>query len=74
MSYVFDELGYRRYQRKLDVLNQPSHNTEWLSITDAEWPQRKAAFEAWLDESNFTEDGLQARSLESFRGSTNPHP
>lgn len=51
-----------------------SRDTEWLSISHDEWPQQKAAFEAWLDESNFTEDGLQVRSLESFRGSTSPHP
>lgn len=26
MKYVFEDLGYRRYEWKCDSLNQPSHN------------------------------------------------
>ena len=44
-----------------------NRDTAWFSITDREWPQVKAAFEAWLDPDNFDGDGRQKQSLESFR-------
>lgn len=84
MRYVFDELGYRRYEWKCDALNGPSRraaerlgftyeglfrqhlvykgrnrDTAWFSILDSEWPALKARFEAWLDPSNFAENGTQ---------------
>jgi RimJ/RimL family protein N-acetyltransferase len=86
--YVFDDLGYRRYEWKCDALNEPSRraalrlgfkyegtfrqhmivkgrnrDTAWYSMIDSEWPGRKAAFERWLDPSNFDEDGRQIRVL-----------
>lgn len=88
MRYVFDELGYRRYEWKCDSLNEPSRraakrlgftyegtfrqlvvtkgrnrDTAWYSITDAEWPGIRAAFESWLAPSNFGEDGTQLTAL-----------
>jgi hypothetical protein len=36
-------------------------------MLDSEWPDRKAAFEDWLDPANFTSDGAQRRSLRSFK-------
>lgn len=92
MQYVFDTLGYRRYEWKCNSLNEPSrraalrlgfqyegrfrqalvikgHNrdTDWFSIIDAEWPALAKAFENWLATDNFTADGTQRRSLESWR-------
>lgn len=92
MKYVFDELGYRRYEWKCDALNGPSRqaaqrlgfsfegvfrqalvykgrnrDTAWFSIIDSEWPQRRAAFEQWLAESNFDEQGQQKTSLVQIR-------
>jgi hypothetical protein len=32
-----------------------------------EWPRIKAAFEAWLDPTNFGTDGSQKRKLEEIR-------
>lgn len=86
--YVFDELGYRRFEWKCDSRNEPSkraahrfgfvfegifrqhmvvkgrnRDTAWYSITDGEWPVRRAAFEAWLAPDNFDADGRQRRSL-----------
>jgi RimJ/RimL family protein N-acetyltransferase len=86
--YVFDDLGYRRYEWKCDSLNEPSRraalrlgfkyegtfrqhmlvkgrnrDTAWYSMLDIEWPARKAAFERWLDPSNFDEQGRQIRVL-----------
>ena len=45
-----------------------SRDTAWFSMLASEWPARKAAFERWLDASNFTEDGRQRRSLTECRG------
>lgn len=38
-------------------------DTAWYSITDDEWPAVQAAFEAWLDPSNFSSDGSQINAL-----------
>ncbi|MGK3186072.1 GNAT family N-acetyltransferase [Enterobacter soli] len=92
MRYVFDELGYRRYEWKCNSLNEPSrraalrlgfqyegrfrqalvvkgHNrdTDWFSILDKEWQALECAFQNWLATDNFTGDGKQIRSLESWR-------
>ncbi|HFT1419020.1 TPA: GNAT family N-acetyltransferase, partial [Klebsiella pneumoniae] len=92
MQYVFDTLGYRRYEWKCNSLNIPSaraarrlgfqyegrfrqalvskgHNrdTDWFSVIDGEWPELDNAMRQWLAADNFTADGQQRRSLESFR-------
>ncbi len=92
MSYVFDELGYRRYEWKCDSLNAPSRaaaqrlgftfegvfrqalvykgrtrDTAWFSILDTEWPAHKQAFQAWLAQENFDEQGRQRKSLDELR-------
>ena len=86
--YVFDDLGYRRYEWKCNALNEPSRvaavrlgftfegifrqhmiikgksrDTAWYSIIDAEWPARKARFEAWLAPDNFDAEGRQKQAL-----------
>src|SRR6478609_5821860 len=58
MRYAFDDLGYRRFEWKCD-----SRDTDWFSVTDAEWPAVKAAHERWLDAANFDEHGTQLTSL-----------
>lgn len=50
------------------VLKGQNRDTAWYSIIDGEWPKVKAAFEAWLDPSNFDGEGRQKRRLEEFRG------
>jgi RimJ/RimL family protein N-acetyltransferase len=44
-----------------------NRDTAWFSMIDGEWPALKAAFEAWLDPSNFTSEGRQRRRLEDLR-------
>lgn len=93
--YIFDDLGYRRFEWKCNAENSPSRraaarfgfefegvfrqhlivkgrnrDTAWFSMLDTEWPQRRAAFEQWLDPANFDKDGTQKRSLVEIR--TNP--
>ena len=45
------------------VIKDRNRDTAWFSMLDSEWPARKAAFEAWLDPSNFDSEGRQRRSL-----------
>lgn len=44
-----------------------NRDTAWFSMIDSEWPERKRAFEAWLDSSNFEPDGRQKKRLEDVR-------
>jgi RimJ/RimL family protein N-acetyltransferase len=92
MKYVFDELGYRRYEWKCNNRNEPSkraairfgfqpegifrqhlivrgenRDTAWFSIIDKEWPALRAAYETWLNPSNFEASGTQKRRLEECR-------
>tara|TARA_B100000378_G_scaffold83848_1_gene65988 strand:+ start:524 stop:1171 length:648 start_codon:yes stop_codon:yes gene_type:complete len=90
--HIFDDLGYRRYEWKLNNENEKSHasarrlgftyegvfrnhmvakgrnrDTAWYAMIDSEWPERKAAFEAFLAPENFTDDGRQIRTLAAIR-------
>ena len=49
--------------RNAIVYKGRSRDTNWLSITDAEWPARRAALTAWLAPENFDDDGRQRSSL-----------
>lgn len=48
------------------VVKGRSRDTAWFSMLDAEWPERKEAFEKWLQPSNFDEEGLQKTSLSAL--------
>jgi RimJ/RimL family protein N-acetyltransferase len=86
--YVFDELGYRRFEWKCNDRNEPSkaaalrfgftfegvfrqhmwvkganRDTAWFAIIDRDWPGIRAAFERWLDPSNFDSAGRQKERL-----------
>ena len=86
--YVFDELGYRRFEWKCNDLNQPSkaaakrfgftfegifrqhmwikgesRDTAWFAMIDRDWPRIRAAYERWLDPSNFDAAGRQRARL-----------
>jgi RimJ/RimL family protein N-acetyltransferase len=49
------------------VIKARNRDTAWYSITDAEWPSRRAAFEAWLAPDNFDSSGDQKRALAELR-------
>jgi len=53
--------------RQHRVIKGRNRDTAWYSITDGEWPVRRAAFEAWLASDNFGADGRQRRSLADLR-------
>jgi RimJ/RimL family protein N-acetyltransferase len=45
-----------------------TRDTTWYSITDSEWPARKASFERWLAPDNFDNAGRQKISLGTLNG------
>lgn len=56
--------------RQAVVMKQRNRDTTWLSITDAEWPALRDAFEGWLAPENFDAQGQQRRSLLDFQRET----
>jgi RimJ/RimL family protein N-acetyltransferase len=49
--------------RQATLYKGRNRDTAWFAVIDKDWPKRKAAFEAWLDPSNFTPEGRQIRPL-----------
>jgi RimJ/RimL family protein N-acetyltransferase len=47
------------------VVKGKNRDTAWFSITDQDWPTRKAAFERWLAPDNFDIQGRQKTRLHS---------
>ncbi len=47
------------------IVKGRNRDTAWFAMLDREWPSRKAAFEFWLDDSNF-EQGKQKKSLSAL--------
>lgn len=45
------------------VVKGENRDTAWFSMLDRDWPARKAAFEAWLDEGNFDAAGRERVKL-----------
>ena len=60
-----ERLGFRfeGIFRQHMVVKDRSRDTAWFSMLDGEWPERKRAFEAWLEPANFNEVGGQIRGL-----------
>jgi RimJ/RimL family protein N-acetyltransferase len=54
------------------ILKGRSRDTAWFSMIDSEWLARKAAFERWLDPTNFDANGQQRSSLASFHERPSP--
>ena len=56
--------------RQAAVYKERNRDTDWFSITDAEWPALRSAYAAWLDRANFDDAGRQVRTLEQIRAAT----
>ena len=59
--------SYEGTFRNALVVKGRNRDTDWFSITDDEWPARKAALEAWLSPRNFDASGHQIARLEALR-------
>jgi RimJ/RimL family protein N-acetyltransferase len=89
-KYVFEALGYRRFEWKCNDLNEPSkraarrfgfafegvfrqhmwakganRDTAWFAMLDRDWPAIRAAYERWLEPSNFDAAGRQRSALDA---------
>jgi len=58
---------YEGVFRQHMVVKDRNRDTAWYSMLDSEWPAAKAAFQAWLEPSNFDADGRQLRGLAELR-------
>jgi RimJ/RimL family protein N-acetyltransferase len=59
-GYIYE--GLFRHHMVVKGLNR---DTAWYSMTDIEWPARRARFQAWLAPGNFNENGMQKVGLGS---------
>jgi RimJ/RimL family protein N-acetyltransferase len=57
---------YEGLFRQAVVYKQRNRDTTWFSITDAEWPARRAAFESWLATDNIGDTGTERQPLSRF--------
>jgi len=65
--------------RQATLYKGRNRDTAWYAVLDREWPERKAAFEAWLDPGNFDQEGRQRARLSpacagSVRAPGSPRP
>ena len=49
--------------RQAGVVKGENRDTAWYAAIDRDWPALRAAFETWLDPSNFDAGGRQRQSL-----------
>ncbi len=55
--------SYEGRFRNAVVYKGRNRDTDWFSVTDAEWPRLRSAYRAWLDPANFDEHGRQREPL-----------
>ena len=55
--------SYEGTFRQMMVVKGRNRDTAWFSVIDSEWPALRAAFDAWLDPSNFDASGQQQERL-----------
>ena len=59
--------SYEGRFRNAMVYQGRNRDSDWFSITDAEWPAIRSALERWLAPDNFSADGSQIAKLRKFR-------
>jgi RimJ/RimL family protein N-acetyltransferase len=60
--------SYEGIFRQALVYKGRNRDTAWYSVLDQEWPGLEAAFQKWLEPSNFDENGQQRVRLRDFIG------
>ncbi len=60
-----ERLGFRHEGlfRQATMYKGRNRDTAWYAMTDKDWPEIKAAFQAWLAPGNFDAQGKQRRRL-----------
>lgn len=59
-------LSYEGLFRQAAVVKGRNRDTAWYAAIDQEWPALKAAFQKWLEPSNFDEAGRQRVALSTL--------
>ena len=59
--------SYEGLFRQAVVYKNRNRDTTWYGMTDGDWPEIRAAFDAWLDPANFNSDGEQKSPLAARR-------
>ena len=59
-------LSFEGIFRQAAVVKGRNRDTAWYAAIDQEWPALQAAFEQWLEPSNFDDSGLQRVSLSAL--------
>ena len=54
---------YEGIFRQHYIIKRRNRDTAWYAMLDTEWPKARSAFEAWLKEDNFDDNGLQKAKL-----------
>ncbi|CAN5507135.1 GNAT family protein [soil metagenome] len=57
---------YEGLFRQHFIVKGRNRDTAWFAMIDKEWPERRAAFQAWLKDENFDASGRQKTPLQSF--------
>lgn len=65
---------YEGLFRQATLYKGRNRDTAWFSILDNEWPALKAAFQRWLDPSNFDAGGRQRVSLSGLTAGRQDSP
>jgi hypothetical protein len=60
--------------RQAVVVKGRNRDTAWFSITDAEWPRLKVAYERWLSPANFADDETQRVALSGLTAHSTDRP
>jgi RimJ/RimL family protein N-acetyltransferase len=60
--------------RQATLYKGRNRDTAWYAVLDTEWPERKAAFEAWLAPGNFDAEGRQRARLNPACAGSAPAP
>jgi len=59
LGFRFEGLFFRHM-----IIKGRNRDTAWYAMIGEEWPQRRAAYDAWLDLGNFDAQGRQRRPLD----------
>jgi RimJ/RimL family protein N-acetyltransferase len=62
LGYSFEGI-FRQHM----IVKGRNRDSAWFSISDNEWPTRRKALEAWMDDGNFDEQGRQKKDLATLR-------
>jgi RimJ/RimL family protein N-acetyltransferase len=55
--------SYEGVFRNHMIVKGRNRDTAWFAMTDADWPELRAGWSAWLDPANFDAEGRQIRRL-----------